>query len=85
MEITQELVLEYPCEWEYKLFIHTQHDVSCIVNEVIEQRVHTLISSKSSKGGVYNSYSLTLLVHSDDERTMLFNAFKSHDQIKFVL
>lgn len=85
MEITQELILEYPIDWEYKLFIHAEHDASCIVREIIDERIHTLTSSKSSKEGTYNSYSLTLLVHSDDERTMLFNAFKEHTNIKFVL
>lgn len=85
MEITQELKLDYPCEWEYKLFVHAQHCVHTIVNDVVDERVHTITSSQASKNGTYNSYSVTLLVHNDDDRTALFHAFKSHQHIKFVL
>ncbi len=85
MEITQELKLEYPCDWEYKLFIAHAHDANAIVKEIIDERLHTLKKSQASKNGTYMSYSLTLLVHSDEERKALFQAFKSHTSIKFVL
>lgn len=85
MEITQELKLDYPCEWEYKLFVPKEHDVHSIIQEIIDERLHTIKPSQASKNGSYMSYSVTLLVHSDDERTTLFQAFKSHQHIKFVL
>lgn len=85
MEITQELKLDYPCEWEYKLFVPKEYDVHCIIQEIIDERLHTIKPSQASKNGSYMSYSVTLLVHNDDERTMLFQAFKSHQHIKFVL
>lgn len=85
MEITQELILEYPCEWEYKLFIHVEHDASAVVKEIIDQRLHTIEKSQASAKGTYTSYSVKLLVHSHEERTALFHAFKTHQHIKFVL
>lgn len=85
MEITQELKLEYPCDWEYKIFIAHEYDAHSIVQDVIGERLCTLKKSQASKNGTYMSYSLTLLVHSNDERVALFQAFKSHSSIKFVL
>ena len=85
VEITQELKFEYPCDWEYKLFIAHEHDAHGIVQEVFGERFCALKKSQASKNGTYMSYSLTLLVHNNDERTALFQAFKSHSSIKFVL
>jgi len=85
VEITQELNLEYPCEWEYKLFIHSEHDVTSVVKEVLDERLHDLQKSQASAKGTYESYSVKLLVHSHEERTVLFQAFKTHQHIKFVL
>jgi len=85
VETTPELKLEYPCEWEYRLFIHVDHDATSIVKDIVDERLHRLEKSKKSKEGTYHSYSVALLVHSDDERTALFHAFKTHQHIKFVL
>ncbi len=85
MEITQELKLDYPCEWEYKLFIHSEHCAHSIVKEILQQRVHRLETSNASQKGTYTSYALCLLIHNDEERIALFHAFKSHQHIKFVL
>jgi len=85
VEISQELILEYPCEWEYKLFIHSEHDASSIVKEIVDERMHALNKSQASAKGNYVSYSVKLLVHNNEERTALFHAFKTHQHIKFVL
>lgn len=85
MATSQELILEYPCEWEYKLFIPAEHDASLVVKEVIDQRLHAIEKSQASAKGTYASYSVKLLVHSHEERTELFQAFKTHQHVKFVL
>lgn len=85
METTQELKLEYPCEWKYTLFIPSEHDIHAIVKEVVCDRLHTIEASQTSKKGTYISYAITLFVHSDDDRIALFHLFKSHQTIKFVL
>ncbi len=85
MEITEELKLDYPCEWEYKVFIPIEHDAQEIIKEIIDERLHTFKPSQLSKNGAYKSYSIKLLIHNDDERKALFHAFKSHHHIKFVL
>jgi len=83
--ISEELKLDYPCEWEYKLFIPCEHCAHSIVKEILEERLHRLETSKASQKGTYSSYALSLVVHNEEERLALFHAFKSHQHIKFVL
>lgn len=85
MEHSQELKLEYPCQWEYKLILSSEHDVHLIVKEVIYEREHHVKPSQNSKKGNYSSHTLHILVHNDDDRKMLFHALKAHKHIKFVL
>jgi len=83
--ISEELKLDYPCEWEYKLFISCEHSAHSIVKEILEERLHRLEASKASQKGTYSSYALSLVVHNEEERLALFQSFKSHQHIKFVL
>lgn len=85
MAISEELKLDYPCEWEYKLFISCEHCAHSIVKEILEERLHHLEASKASQKGTYSSYALSLVVHTEEERLALFQSFKSHQHIKFVL
>lgn len=82
---SKELKLDYPCHWEYKLILSTEHNVSHLVKEVLDEREHHLAPSQSSTKGNYTSHTLRILVHNDDDRKMLFHALKSHKHIKFVL
>lgn len=85
METTQELELEYPCHWEYKLILSVEHDVTLIVSEILEERIHKISKSQDSKKGNYASYTLSVLVHNADDRKMLYHTLKAHQHIKFVL
>ena len=85
METTQELQLDYPCHWEYKLILSIDHDVNVIVKEVLLERLHDLRKSQNSTKGNYASYTLKVLVHNADDRKMLYHSLKAHQHIKFVL
>lgn len=85
METTPELQLDYPCQWEYKLILSQEHNVSMIVQEVLEERIHTLRKSQNSTKGNYVSYTLSVLVHNEDDRKSLYHMLKAHQHIKFVL
>lgn len=85
MEITPELQLDYPCHWEYKLVLSTEHNVTTLVQEILEERIHEVRKSQNSAKGNYVSYTLSVLVHNADDRKMLFHMLKSHQHIKFVL
>lgn len=85
METTPELQLDYPCHWEYKLVLSTEHNVTTIVQEVLEERIHEIRKSQNSAKGNYVSYTLRILVHNAEDRKALFQMLKSHQHIKFVL
>lgn len=85
METTPELQLDYPCHWEYKLVLSVEHNITTLVQEILEERIHEVRKSQNSTKGNYASYTLRVLVHNADDRKMLFHLLKSHQHIKFVL
>ena len=72
METTPELQLDYPCHWEYKLVLSSEHNVTTLVQEILEERIHEIRKSQNSTKGNYASYTLRILVHNADDRKMLF-------------
>lgn len=81
----EKLVLEYPCDWDYKVMCHTEINIEEIIVDVVKNRDFTHKKGNISKTGKYQSYNVTLLVHSDDDRRALFDFFKSHPNVKMVL
>ncbi|MCK9338230.1 MAG: DUF493 domain-containing protein [Arcobacteraceae bacterium] len=80
----KKVEIEYPCTWEYRLITYSKDHLMVAVEECIKKE-YSLKPSKSSKGGKYESFSLELLVHNEDERVELFHMLKSHENIKMVL
>ena len=85
MDNSQELKLNYPCNWEYKAILDAQHDINEIIKSVFDEREHSIKKSQNSKKGKYSSYTITTLVHSSDDRKIIFETLKQHKLIKFVL
>ena len=81
----EKLVLEYPCNWEYKLVVLEHINIKITVKEVISNREHKVKESKVSSKGKYKSYSLELLVHNDDDRKEIYKILGDHSNIKMVL
>jgi putative lipoic acid-binding regulatory protein len=81
----EKLQLEYPCNWNYKIITHAPHAVDEIITSVVVNRSYEKRLSNTSKTGTYHSFDVTLLVHSDEDRGMLFESFKQHELIKMVL
>jgi len=85
VENTPELEPNYPCHWEYKLVMSSEHDLSFLTQEILSERIHTISKSQESKKGSYTSYTLSVLVHNAEDRKMLYHTLKAHKYIKFVL
>jgi len=81
----QKVVLEYPCNWCYKVIASEEKALKQAVKDVIDEREHKLNHSNKSKTGKYVSMNLDILVHNEDDRTFLFDALKKHQDIKMVL
>ena len=84
-ESKEKLELEYPTNWTYKLISLDSATIQKVVHEVILEREHKLSHSNSSKTGKFVSMNLELLVHNEDDRNFIYQAFKDHNDIKMVL
>lgn len=81
----KKLEIEYPCNWVYKVIINAHCNIKHVVENVIGDRTYQVVKSNNSKNKTYESYKVSLLVHSDDDRTSLFHEFKKEDCVKIVL
>ena len=81
----KKVVLEYPCNWCYKVIATEEKALKQAITDVIDERDHSLEHSNKSKTGKYVSMNLDILVHNEDDRTFIFDALKKHQNIKMVL
>lgn len=85
MMADQKVKIEYPAQWNYKVIIHAYADIEEVVKNVVADRTYTIKKSNNSKNNTYESYKVTLLVHSDEDRVALFHEFKKQNGVKIVL
>lgn len=94
----QKVVIEYPCNWCYKVIASEEAALKQAIKDVIDEREqkvngnaretslgYKVEHSNKSKTGKYISMNLDLLVHNEDDRTFIFDALKRHQDIKMVL
>ncbi len=81
----KKLELEYPCNWDYKVIVNAHCNMKHIAKNVLGERIYKISQSNNSKDKTYVSYKISLLVHSDEDRVALFQAFKKEDCVKIVL
>jgi len=80
-----KVVLDYPCNWSYKLISTEVKALKKAISDVIDEREHKLSHSNNSKTGKYVSMNLDMLVHNEDDRNFIYEALKKHQNIKMVL
>ena len=83
--LDKELGLNYPCRWEYKIITSNSLELKKSLKEFFGDREYQLNFSKKSKNGKYDSYILSLIVHSDSDRKGIYNSLKSDNNIKVII
>ncbi len=81
----EKLELNYPCSWTYKVIGKNEKDIKSAVSQIMNDREYKLKMSNVSKKGKFQSFTLELLVHNDDDRKTLYDILLKHDFIKMVL
>jgi putative lipoic acid-binding regulatory protein len=76
--------INYPTEWEYKVFTTDENAIHEKLFELIDKK-YDLTHSKSSKKGKYTSLKLTLEVDSEEHRDRLFREIKDLEIVAYVL
>jgi hypothetical protein len=84
-EIDEQLEIEYPCQWIYKVIGADETTVRAAVMEVIEVAAVTIELSNRSSSGKFVSVNVTVTVESHDQRLYLFECLRSHEAIRMVL
>ena len=77
--------IEYPTRWGYRVIGPDAQAVRAAVGEVLAGLEFELEESHRSPGGKYQAFAVQLVVRDEEERLGLFEAFKRHPAIVYVL
>jgi Uncharacterized conserved protein len=80
----EEASIDYPCEWVYKVIGSDKESVHNAIASIVQDSAYQINDSNSSKTGKYLSFNVTVLVGDEAYRNKIYQAFKGHDDIKFV-
>ncbi len=83
--VTEQLEMDYPCLWLYKLIGADEASLRQAVLEVIEVDGVTIEQSNTSSGGKYVSLNVEVRVSSAAERTGIYDALRAHGSVRMVL
>jgi putative lipoic acid-binding regulatory protein len=75
----------YPCWWTYALIGPDEETLRLAVGDVAKGEKFTVKFSKASETKKYVSLHVDLWVDSAEKRDRLFQAFKTHPQVRMVL
>jgi putative lipoic acid-binding regulatory protein len=78
-------IINYPCEWGYKIIGNDKDKLEAVVLEVMGNRSHKQKGGNRSSKGKFYSLSTSCQVESQEDRDRLFKAFQEHQEIKMVI
>ncbi len=76
--------IDYPCEWVYKIIGSNKESVHGATAVIMQDRAYQISDSNTSKTGKYLSFNVTVMVSDEAYRNKIYQAFKEHNDIKFV-
>ena len=80
----EEPSIDYPCEWIYKVIGSDKGSVHNAIESIIQDSEYQINDSNTSKTGKYLSFDVTVMVGDEAYRNKIYQAFKEHEDIKFV-
>ena len=84
-EKKQNLQLEYPCPWVYKVIGPDKDEMQIAVAEIIQDCKYKIVPSHTSETAKYICLNVELTVESKSQRIAFYEALKAHRAIKMVL
>jgi len=81
---SEEANIDYPCEWVYKVIGSGKEPVHNAIESIIQDSEFQINASNISKTGKYQSFDVKVMVGDEAYRNKIYQAFKEHDDIKFV-
>jgi putative lipoic acid-binding regulatory protein len=80
----EEISIDYPCEWIYKVIGRDKESVHNAIADIIQDSEFHINDSNTSKTGKYLSFNVTVMVGDEAYRNKIYQTLKGHDDIKFV-
>ena len=80
----EKISIDYPCEWVYKIIGSDKESVHNAIASIIQDSEYQINDSNTSKTGKYLSFDVKVVVGDEAYRNKIYQAFKEHDDIKFV-
>ena len=84
-EMQPRLKLSYPCEWPYVVIGRSEEELRDAIRQIVSHRTHTITFSHASLSGRYVSLKVLVVVHSDEDRIGIFQAFHEHPATNVVI
>tara|TARA_Y100000589_G_scaffold287866_1_gene288914 strand:- start:103 stop:366 length:264 start_codon:yes stop_codon:yes gene_type:complete len=81
----EQLDLEYPCHWEYRVIGADLPTLERAVQSVMADKPYTCKPGNTSEGGRWCTLVVSLEVVDEGERVGLYRALQARDDIKIVL
>jgi len=75
----------YPCVWTYSVMGQDEEDLLLVVGEIMRGREHKTSFARQTPHKKYTAMHVDVLVQDKADRDALFDAFKDHPKVKFVL
>ncbi len=83
-EKSEKLLIDYPCEWKYKIIGENLEMMLGTIDDIIERLEADLSPSNISKKGNYYSLNLKVFVESQEQRDFIYQSLKLDKCIKIV-
>ena len=77
--------ISYPAQWKYKIIGKNEDHLKVAIDAILESKTHEVTYSNASKNSKYLSLQISLTVETESERVTIFETFKQHEHIDFVL
>ena len=81
----EEIRIEYPCEWSYKIIGKNLEKMIAIIEETVANMDYDLTPSNISKKGKYYSLNLKVTVDSEIVRNMIYKKLIDSEEINYVI
>jgi len=82
---SEKPIIEYPCEWGYRIIGTNKDKLEAVVFEIIGNRDYKQKGGNSSSKGKFCSLSTACQVESEEDRNAIFKAFQDHEDVKMVI
>ena len=82
---TEQPVVNYPCEWKYKIIGDNLEKMLNTIDDIIEGLEADLSPSNISKKGKYYSLNLIVSVNTQEEQDSIYQSLQLCPSIKIVL